>query len=80
MFKLRRMLGVLCFHYFTVFLIIPSLIHTHPHTFNILFIFRERGRDGERAGEKHQCEREKSVGCLLHAPNQGPGPQPRPQP
>ena len=23
--------------------------------FNILVIFRERGREGEREGEKHQC-------------------------
>ena len=22
---------------------------------NILFLFRERGREGEREGEKHQC-------------------------
>ena len=28
---------------------------------NILFIFRERGREGEREGEKHQRERETSV-------------------
>ena len=26
--------------------------------------FRERGREGE----KHPCEREKSIGCVLHAP------------
>ena len=35
---------------------------------NILFIFRERGREGEREGEKHQCERETSIGCLLYMP------------
>ena len=29
---------------------------------NILFIFRERGREGERGGEKHQC------GCLYAPP------------
>ena len=29
-----------------------------------LFIFRER----EREGEKHRCEREPAVGCLLHSP------------
>ena len=41
-----------------------------------LFIFRERGREGEREGEKHQ-----SVVCLLLTPNyQGPGPNPRHMP
>ena len=45
-----------------------------------LFIFRERGRKGEREGEKHPCERETFIGCLLQAPNQGPGLQPRPVP
>ena len=45
--------------------------------FIYLFIFREREREREREGEKHQCERETSVGCLLCTPNQGPGLQPR---
>ena len=38
--------------------------------FKILFIFRERGREGEREGEKHLCERETSSHCLLHTPTQ----------
>ena len=43
-----------------------------------LFIyFREKGREGEREGKKHQCARETSIGCLSHTPSQGPGPQPR---
>ena len=43
-----------------------------------LLIFRERGREGERGEEKHQCERETLIcWCLLHAPNWAPGPQPR---
>ena len=35
-----------------------------------LLIFRERGREGEKEGEKHQCERKISVGCLplVHPP------------
>ena len=41
----------------------------------ILFIFRKKGREGER--EEHWCERETSIGCLLYAPRQGPNPQPR---
>ena len=45
---------------------------------HILFIFREGGREGEREGEKHWYERETAVDYLLHAPNQGPGPQLRP--
>ena len=32
-----------------------------------LYIFRERGREGER----HRCVREISVGCLLYTPNWG---------
>ena len=46
---------------------------------NVLFIFRERGREGERGGEKHRCVR--NIGCLLHTlardlacnPGMGPG-------
>ena len=40
-------------------------------------IFRERGKKGERQGEKQQCERETSIWCLSLAPNLGPGPEPR---
>ena len=40
-----------------------------------LFIFRGRGREG--GGEGREKERERNFGCLLHAPNRGPGPQPR---
>ena len=45
-----------------------------------LFIFKEQGREGEREGEKHRCARETLIGHLLHAPNQGPGLQPRHEP
>ena len=45
-----------------------------------LFIFRERGREGDREGEKHWCEREISIGCLLHAPSWEPGLQSRHMP
>ena len=38
-----------------------------------LFNFRERVREGK----KHWYVRETSIGCLLHTPNWGPGPQPR---
>ena len=43
----------------------------------ILFIFRERGREGEREGEKHPCVRDTPISCLSHAPNWGPGLSPR---
>ena len=33
-----------------------------------LFVFRERGREGEREGEKHQCARNTSIGCLPCTP------------
>ena len=36
-----------------------------------LFIFRERGREGEREGEKHQCTGEMSVSCLWYVPHPG---------
>ena len=42
-----------------------------------LFIFRERGREGKREGEKHLCERETPTGCLLYAP--WPGTEPATQ-
>ena len=34
-----------------------------------LFIFRERGREGEREEEKYPCVRNTSLGCLLHSPD-----------
>ena len=43
----------------------------------VLFIFRERGREEGRVGEKHPWEREASVVCLSHTPIQGPSLQPR---
>ena len=39
--------------------------------FIYLFVFRQRGREGESEGEKHQCA------CLSCNPYWGPGPQPR---
>ena len=41
------------------------------------FFILERGREGEKEGEKHQCTRETLIGCLSYAPSQGPGPQSR---
>ena len=32
----------------------------------IYFTFRERGREGEREGEKHRCARDTSISCLSH--------------
>ena len=42
-----------------------------------LFIFRERGREGERNREKHLCVTEPSIDCLLLISYLGPGPQPK---
>ena len=39
--------------------------------FIYLFIYRSRGRKGEREGETHWCERETLIGCLLYALSQG---------
>ena len=38
-----------------------------------LFIFRERGKEGEGQGEKHSCARETWMDCLSHDPNWGHG-------
>ena len=38
----------------------------------LTFDFRERGRRGEREGEKHRCKRETSIVCLLYVPQTGP--------
>ena len=81
MFKLRRMLGVLCFHYFTVFLIIPSLIHTHTHTHLIFYLFSESGEGTVREQERNINVREKNQLAASHMPptrdlalNRGPSP------
>ena len=37
-------------------------------------ILRERGREGEREGEKHPGEKETLIGCLLSAPQPGTEP------
>ena len=42
-----------------------------------LFIFREKGREGEREEKKHQYERETLIACFFYAPYQGLNPQPR---
>ena len=33
-----------------------------------IFIFKEKGKEGEKEGERHQCEKETSIGCLSDAP------------
>ena len=72
--------------YFTLF---PLYVRLNWHENNflltpiskkILFIFREEGRETGREGEKHWCEREKSIGCLFHPSWQGLDPQPRHMP
>ena len=41
---------------------------------DLIYLLVERG---EREGEKHQCVRDTSIGCLSHTPNWRPGLQPR---
>ena len=64
---LNSSLGILFF--------LMSLSIGYPFFFfwKILFIFRERGREGE----KQQCEIERLIGCLLHTP--WPGTEPATQ-
>ena len=42
--------------------------------FKNLFTFRERGRKGEREGEKQQSVRDTWIGCLTLTPNWRPNP------
>ena len=42
-----------CYQRFANVLIFRPFLHSF--FFKILFLFRERGREGEREGEKHQC-------------------------
>ena len=48
-----------------------------------LFIFRERGRKGEREGEKHQCvvaSHARTTGDLVHSPGMCPDWESNPRP
>ena len=47
------------------------LLYTAPFLKDFIYVFLEGG------GEKNLCVRDPSIHCLLHAPNQGPGTQPR---
>ena len=40
----------------------------------LFFIFRERGREGEKEGAKHQCDRKKSTRCLPYVLSPGTKP------
>ena len=56
-----------CFHFFFLLLFFFFL--------KILLIFRERGREGAREGEKHQCvvaSRAHPTGDLAHNPGMCP--------
>ena len=46
---------------------VKRIAHIFGNLRDFFFPLRERGRKGERDGEKHQ-----SIGCLLQAPNQRP--------
>ena len=54
------------------------IIHESKKLFYLKFFSfidsKERGRDGEREGEKHPCEREISISCILHPPRLGTEP------
>ena len=45
--------------------------NTLKKTLSLWIYFRERGKKGERVGEKHQCERKTLSNCLSHAPPLG---------
>ena len=46
--------------------------------YSSIYLFLERVKGGRKKGrETSVCERETSIGCLSHAPKQGPDPQPR---
>ena len=54
-----------CGHLYYIFIYSNAL--QAIFNFLLLFIFRRRGREGKREGEKHQYEREMSIGCLSRA-------------
>ena len=60
------------FFFFNYFIVVQ--LHLYflflKYDFIYFFIFRGGGEE-ERGGEKHRCERETPIGCLLHAPDQG---------
>ena len=56
--------------YTVIILVVKSFIYFLKDFY--LFIFRERGVEGEREGEKHQC--------VVVPPYPGPGLQPRHMP
>ena len=45
---------------------------------DLIYLILERGEGrGKKERDKHQCVRDTLTSCLSHAPNWGPGPQPR---
>ena len=38
------------------------------------YLFLEKGSEGEREGEKHQCDRETLISCLSYEPQLGTEP------
>ena len=44
---------------------------------DFIYLFLDRWKGREKEGEKHRSMRDTSTRCLSHAPNQGPGLQPR---
>ena len=62
-----------CTYIFT--LLNMKYIHMSENSFFYLFIFRQRRREGEREGEKHQCvvaSHMSSPGDLAHNPSMCP--------
>ena len=45
-------------------------MYFYPHQGHFLIALRQEGRE-RGIGEKHQCEGEASIGCLLYAPGWG---------
>ena len=45
---------------------------TLPSWFYLLFVFRERGREGSLKGKEKTSMCERNIGCLSHAPNRCP--------
>ena len=81
----QEMLQLLFISYFFIFIFIFIQLH-YPGRHKLfflrfyLFIFRERGKEGEREGEQHRCVRETSkseilIHCLLNSPHQWPATQ-----
>ena len=62
------------FMYIFLYLYLHILMHYSVPRHFFIFLEKDRGREGEREKEKHQCEREALISCLSYTPSSGTEP------